>query len=141
MTKPESCRIVYKKASGFQPEPEQESKHKQYDHTVATPIIPQNLECRAFNTTAPQIGNLWFPRFGKALDPTFRQSCTRGAFFFIYFYKAYLLTFLFKNPNHFTTVLLLLISFLNCLTWSFIIINLAVPTIIYIYYVNIILNK
>jgi len=37
VTKPESCRIVYKEASGFQPEPEEQSEHKEYNHAVATP--------------------------------------------------------------------------------------------------------
>jgi len=40
VTKPESCRIVYKEASGFQPEPEEEREHKQYNHAVATPTTP-----------------------------------------------------------------------------------------------------
>jgi len=35
VTKPESCRIVYKEASGFQPEPEEEGEDKRYNHTVA----------------------------------------------------------------------------------------------------------
>jgi len=35
VTKPESCRIVYKEASGFQPEPEEQSEDKQYNYTVA----------------------------------------------------------------------------------------------------------
>ena len=50
MTKPKSYRIGYKEASGFQPEPEEQSEHKQYNHAVATPTIPQNPECRASNT-------------------------------------------------------------------------------------------
>ena len=52
MTKPESCRIVYKEASGFQPEPEEEREHKQDNHTVATPTTPQNPECRASNKSS-----------------------------------------------------------------------------------------
>jgi len=35
VTKPKSCRIVYKEASGFQPEPEGGREDKQYNHTVA----------------------------------------------------------------------------------------------------------
>ena len=52
MTKPESCRIVYKEASGFQLEPEEQSEHKQYNHAVATPTILQNPECRALNSSS-----------------------------------------------------------------------------------------
>jgi len=37
--KPESCRIVYKEASGFHLA---RGSKKQYKHAVATPSIPQN---------------------------------------------------------------------------------------------------
>jgi len=48
VTKPESCRIVYKEASGFQPEPEKQSQHKQYNHVIAALTIPQNPELPRF---------------------------------------------------------------------------------------------
>jgi len=45
VTKPESCRIVYKEASGFQPEPEEEGEDKRYNHTVAiqSAVLPTQV--------------------------------------------------------------------------------------------------
>jgi len=36
-------------------EPEEQSQHKQYNHTVATPSIPPNLECSASDTSCGDI--------------------------------------------------------------------------------------
>jgi len=66
VTKPESCRIVYKEVSGFQPEPEERREHKQYNHTVAiqSAVLPTSAASGAdageSAVTAPTSPGLMF---------------------------------------------------------------------------------
>ena len=54
MAQPVSYRTVYKEASGWKLEIEEQSTHKQYNHAVATPSNPPNPECSASDRYSPE---------------------------------------------------------------------------------------